>query len=195
MSTEPKRRERVPEIEAERMAALATVAKPRVGSAGNTGGMNARLEIRNPGVVAEVLQLRTEGMLVKDVEKRTGVCANTQRRILRQHPEVVEKLQKLAATEHMILAERYLEMQHKKLDQIDEDEEELKKVSLRDLAIGGAINVDKSLGLSGKAAMIIEHRKGLTIEDAQAAIAAAREEAQRRLRESSMTVDAEILSE
>jgi hypothetical protein len=74
----------------------------------------------------------------------------------------------------------------KKIHNLSMDDEALAKTPLKDLVIPWAIAQDKGFAALGEATkVVVEHRKGPSIEDAMAAIA----EAKAKLKEQAIEVD------
>lgn len=83
------------------------------------------------------------------------------------------------------LVEKHRLLINKKLDELAEDEDALRKVRLNDLNLGYAMMQDKAFAALEGNKVTVEHvKKGPTLEDALRAI----QEAQRRVREESIDV-------
>ena len=97
------------------------------------------------------------------------------------------------AEHHGFVATAYLEAQVMKAEQLLDDPELLKDICPSRLALTTAIHSDKENMLNGGANVVIEHRKGPSIEDAQKAIADAKARVAAKL--ASQSVEAEIIEE
>jgi len=90
-----------------------------------------------------------------------------------------------------MVAMEYKNLLFMKADQLMDDPEQLKMVSPDKLAVTMAIATDKAAMLTGMAGVIVEHRKGVSVEDAATAIAAARARIAAKIK--SVSIEAEVI--
>ena len=133
------------------------------------------LEFINPKGCALVLEGMANGVPLRILEQQTGISRHTMRDLQWRHKETLESRRKDMARKYGQAAEAAMNVGIKKIEMLDADDEMLASTSLKDIALSSAIFVDKAMQLSGMATVTIEHRKGPSIEDAQAAIMAARQ--------------------
>lgn len=80
----------------------------------------------------------------------------------------------MLADDALELVEGLRLLQKEKMRMLAEDPDQLAKTSIKDLSIPWGIANDKWFAAMGENKVIVEHRKGVSLEDAMAAIAAAR---------------------
>lgn len=157
------------------------------------GGIDAtqRLEVQHPEKAAMVLELLAAGLSKVQISKQTGVTRGTIRQLAWRHSDTLETKRKEFSRKYAQAAEDYSELLMMKHEQLIKDPEALKAISPDKLALTIAIMTDKAVVLAGMPGVVIEHRKGATIEDATAMIAAARARVADQLR--SQAIEAEII--
>lgn len=77
----------------------------------------------------------------------------------------------------------------RKLDQIEDDDDQLSKTAPKDIALLMGIVTDKAAALSNQPTVVIEHRSGPTIEDVMIEIQAARDRVAAKLKAQSLEVE------
>jgi hypothetical protein len=102
------------------------------------------------------------------------------------HRDAIDVRRLRAADDAEHVAERYRMLLEVKADQLEGDAESLSKTSAKDLALAYAIARDKSSNLRGDATVIVEGRKGMSLDEAAAMI----EAAQKRVRGTAIDVEA-----
>jgi hypothetical protein len=135
------------------------------------------LEAQDSEKAAQALYLLQRGATIYKAAKETGISEIVLRRTASHHlgplekwrPDLVQRLGSLSMVSMEALAMKF--------DQIMSDPEELKKVSIDKLAVTAGIVTDKFLTINGQATSRVEHRIGISLDDATAAIAAARAKA------------------
>jgi len=80
----------------------------------------------------------------------------------------------MAAQESEELASSYREVLRRKAEGLLDDVEALKKLNPKDAALTLGILTDKGMTLRGDATAVVEHRRGVSLKDAQEMIEAAR---------------------
>ena len=149
------------------------------------------LELTNPGKAAMVLEMLARRDSVLGIHRSTGISRQIIRKLRWRHGETLESRRKEMAQKMAMAAEETTELYFKKIEMLDDDDSLLAETSLKDLALSNAIFTDKAMQLSGMATAVIEHRKGPSIEDAQAAIAEARAKIAQRAQE--QAIEAEVI--
>lgn len=153
--------------------------------AGTVGSANL-VEKRDPVNAALALELIAEGKTYDDVEAATGITYSTLVNLKARHPETIEKRRKMLAMDGFEMAEGLRMLAMKKLKMLADDEDQLKKVNLKDIVIPFAIAQDKGLAALGENTIRIEHsQKKMSIEDAKRMI----EEARNELKKDSLTIN------
>ena len=90
-----------------------------------------------------------------------------------------------------MIAQEYTDLMFEKAEQLADDPEELKKIQPDKLALTVGIMSDQAAKLSGMASSELEHKRGMSIDDALMAIEEARVRAQNKIRE--QIIEAEII--
>ena len=167
---ETKKKEEEEKVTPGRMALMESVLKPR---------HRATIEERDPMMAMKALELMASGRTQREVEAATGMTFETQRllRARNERPFAVRRAE--LALDGFELAEGFRMLALQKQADLAEDKEQMREVNVRDLAISFAITQDKAMAALGENAqrIVVEHRKGASIEDAQAEIEAAKERA------------------
>lgn len=153
------------------------------------GACGTYFELAHPEKAAEILWKLAQGVSINQVSRDTGVNRTVIRRVSWRHSDTLETKRKEFSREFALAAEAYKDLLLEKADRLMESPELLDAISPEKLALSMAISTDKSMALAGMAGVVIEHRKGASIDDAMKAIADA------RARSASKTVEAEIIEE
>lgn len=144
------------------------------------------IEAKEPVMAAMALELMAEGKTYDEVGEVTGIGYTALVGLKTRHPDTLEKRRKQLAHDGFALAEAARMLAMKKMSMLADDEDQLKKVNLKDLMIGAAIAQDKSFDALGENTVKIEHTtKKPTIAEAQAMI----DEARRALQKEAIPVD------
>lgn len=98
----------------------------------------------------------------------------------RYMPLIAERKEWLARRNAQVV-QAAQDLQLRKMEMLADDEEELKKVNVRDLAMVSELATRGFTQLTEGNRMVIEHQKGTTLEEAAAMVAAARERARAKL--------------
>ena len=133
-----------------------------------------RIEFWNPQGAAKALWGLAQGKSILGISKDTGLDRQTIRELGWRHEDTLESKRKEFSRKYAIAAEEYTDLLFAKAEQLADDPEQLKNISPDRLALTVGIMTDKATQLAGMAGVVIEHRKGASIEDAAAMIAMAK---------------------
>lgn len=144
-------------------------------------------EKKQPREAVLALEMLAEGKNHEDIQRETGLGLAAIASLRARHEMVLEERRKQLATDGYAQAEMLRLLAMKKMEQLAEDPEALKKVNIRDLVISGAITQDKVFAALGEASrVVVEHKgKGVSLDDAVKAI----EEARAKVRAASVEVN------
>ena len=147
----------------------ASVAAARVEGSGRLA------EVRHPEESVVALEMLAMGASYREIKEKTGLSVNTVMALKARHPMALDARRKALAADALEIAEGIRLLQKEKIAQLANDPEALAKTNLRDLTLPWGISMDKFFGALGEAQTVVEHRTGgLSIEDAQKVIEAAR---------------------
>lgn len=145
----------------------------------------AAIERRKPKEALLALELLAAGETYDKVTEATGIGYSALIGLKTRHPETLEMRRKMLAHDGFQMAEALRNVAYRKAVMLAEDDDQLKKASVKDLMIGYAIAQDKAFGALGEATVKVEHTgKRMSIEDARRMI----EDARAALKESSIEV-------
>jgi hypothetical protein len=149
------------------------------------GEVQKGLEVRKPRECALALELLGEGKTYKEVEAATGIGYGALVGLRTRHAGTLDVRRKMLAADGFQVAEAMRLLVMRKAEMLAGDEEQLKKVNVKDLMISGAIAQDKAFEALGEAVVKVEHSsKKMTIEDARKMI----EEARNQLKKGAIDV-------
>jgi hypothetical protein len=137
-------------------------------------GDKKRIEFWNPKAAAKALWGLAQGKSHSAIAKDVGIDRKTVRELEWRHEDTLESKRKDFSRKYAIAAEEYTDLLFAKAEQLADDPEQLKNISPDRLALTVGIMTDKATQLAGMAGVVIEHRKGASIEDAAAMIAMAK---------------------
>jgi len=132
------------------------------------------LERKNPQLAADVLWRLAQGKSRLSISRDLGLDMPTLRRLLEDNEQAIEAKRKEMAYVFAGVANQYVGLLQKKADLLDDDDDALKQTAPDKLAVVVGIMTDHHNKLSGMNTITIEHRKGATIDEAQATLAAIR---------------------
>lgn len=132
---------------------------------------------KSADMVADLLAL----MPRKEWMAKWGLGGTAYRQFVDRYTPLLKERKEWLARRNIQIVNRAQELQMKKLGMLEDDEEELKKVNVRDLAMTANMAVQGFTTLTDGNRVIVEHQKGPSLEDAAAVIAAARERARAKL--------------
>lgn len=140
--------------------------------AGNAHGL--AMEVKKPKECALALEMLANGETYYAIRKATGFGTDAIGRLKLRHQGAIDSRREAAAMEAEELADLYREVLRRKVEDLLEDPERLAKANPKDLALTFGITSDKAASLRGDANVVVEHRKGWSLEDARAMIEASR---------------------
>lgn len=132
------------------------------------------LERKDPELAAVVIDRLANGDSFFQISKDTGLKWETICRLKARHKMALDERRTMLADDALELVEGLRLLQKEKMRMLAEDPDQLAKTSIKDLAIPWGIANDKWFAAMGENKVIVEHRKGVSLEDAMAAIAAAK---------------------
>lgn len=132
------------------------------------------IEKTDPQGAARALWMLAQGCPSKDIVAATGFDRATVRDLGWRHNDTLETKRKKFSRRYAQVAEEFTNILFTKADRLADNPELLDAISPDKLAVTVGIMTDKAAMLSGMAGVVIEHRKGASIDDAAMAIAAAK---------------------
>jgi len=151
------------------------------------------IEAQNPQLAADILWRLAQGRSRLSISRDLGVHVATIRNLLDNHGQTVEAKRKEMAHVYAGVANQYVGLLQKKADLLDDDDDALKQTAPDKLAVVVGIMTDHHNKLSGMNTITIEHRKGATIDEAQATLAAIRARIAENAK--STAIEAEVIGE
>lgn len=166
--------------------AAKVVVKPGLATAVATSSVSANaIEKREPVKATLALELLAEGKTYEEVAKVTGLGFTAISALRARNDRPLEERRKQLAADGFEMAEGLRLLAKQKMQHLADNPDELSKVNLRDLVLPYAIAQDKAFAALGENKVIVEHRKGASLEDAMNAIEAVRA----KLRQSAIEID------
>ncbi len=142
------------------------------------------IEAKDPKLAIKVLETLSLTGSMKKTEKECGVSREALKRMCRAHKEVIGDWREYAAGEAFLLKERVQALMHKKMDSMEEDEEQIRKTNLRDFAQAASMlgeNYLVAMGEGPKQAVTVNI--GPTVEDVAKHLAEIKEKIRRQMSE------------
>lgn len=139
------------------------------------GGNSTFYELRNPERAARALWMLSRGETKQSIVRACGIQLQALTRMAWRHKDTLETKKKEASREFAMTAEMAKDALQQRLSNLMEDNDMLNGVSPDKLALTVAIMTDKAMALSGMAGVVIEHRRGASIDDARNMIKQAKE--------------------
>ena len=142
------------------------------------------IEAKDPKLAIKVLETLSLTGSMKKTEKECAGSREALKRMCRAHKEVIGDWREYAAEEPFLLKERVQALMHKKMDSMEEDEEQIKKTNLRDFAQAASMlgeNYLVAMGEGPKQAVTVNI--GPTVEDVAKHLQEIREKIQRQMAE------------
>lgn len=133
-----------------------------------------RLEVVKPVECALAMDMLASGESYAEIARETGLTHYAIAALRGRHEEAIAVRRARAADEAEHLADVYRQVLREKAEGLLSDKEALKKLNPKDAALTLGILTDKAMTLRGEATSVVEHRKGVSLEDAAAMIEAAR---------------------
>lgn len=134
-----------------------------------------RLENRDPERAGTIIALLCRGVPHRTIIEQTGVNSKSLQRLQHDHAEVIASTKHSRAVQATRLSLKAADALEKKLEDVLHDDEVRAKTTVKDLAMGFGITFDKKQALDG-VSTVITHEHKVTLEDARAAIEAAKQE-------------------
>ena len=134
------------------------------------------LEVKDPEKACSILALICRGVVERTIIRECGTSFGVIRALKTRHHEIIQATRvhrSLKATQIQLKAADALE---KKLERVMDDEDQLDRTSVKDLALGYGIATDKQRVIQGESAVVVVHEHKVSLEDARKAIEAARAE-------------------
>lgn len=139
-------------------------------------------ERTDPAGSVLALEMLAQGKGATEVTTATGMTFSQISALRGRHQVALDVRRQMLSADGFELAEKHRLLLHKKLDDLNDDAEGLKKTPLKDLNTGYAIMQDKALQAVEGNKVTIEHKKaGVSLAEAKAAIEAARERAMKKV--------------
>lgn len=149
------------------------------------------LELCEPEKAAKALWMRAQGASYRQIALTLGVEWKTVMALAWRNEETIESKRKEFSKRYAQVAEQFTDILFEKAERLMDNPEKIDEIDPSKLALTVGIMTDKAAQLSGMATVTIEHRKGVTVEDAAKAI----EEARKRIAENARarSIEAEIV--
>lgn len=156
-----------------------------------SGARANSIEFTKPKECAVALWRMATGVAQWRIAEETGLNLKTVVSLRWRHSDTLDSRRKEISRSYAQCADVFTDLLMEKARQIGEDPEALAKISPEKLALTIGIMTDKAAQLSGMAGVIIEHRKGPSIDDAAQAIAAAKARIADKIR--ATAIEAEVI--
>lgn len=147
--------------------AMKELRKKVVRSVASVARVSAQtIEAKDPKLAIKVLETLSLTGSMKKTEKECGVSREALKRMCKAHKEVIGDWREYAAGEAFLLKERVQALMHRKMDSMEEDEEQIRKTNLRDFAQAASMmseNYLTAMGEGPKQAVTVQ--VGPTVED------------------------------
>lgn len=132
------------------------------------GATNRLIEKNDPKLALQIIEEYSNTGSPRHVSQKFGVDKMTVQRIARDHKEVIGTWREYAAGEAFLLKARSQALLHRKFDMMEDDEEQVKKTNIRDIAQAVSLmseGYQNSIGEGPKAGITVN--VGPTFEDVQ----------------------------
>lgn len=134
------------------------------------------IEAKDPKLAIKVLETLSLTGSLRKTEKECGVSREALKRMCKAHKEVIGDWREYAAGEAFLLKERVQALMHKKMDLMEDDEEQVKKTNLRDFAQAASMMGENYLVAMGEGPKTnVTVNVGPTVEDMAKHLAELRE--------------------
>lgn len=155
-----------------------------------SGSLNYKyVEHTSPKEAALALEMLAQGDYYKEVEERTGIGFTALAGLKVRHQGALEERRASLAQDGFQMAEQLRMLVQKKAEMLADNEDELRKVNIKDLVLSNAISQDKAFTALGENKVVIEHRKEkMSIQDAKKMIL----DAQIEVKEADEAIDVEV---
>ena len=134
------------------------------------------VEAKLPKESVLALEMLSNGEPYRKVEEATGLRWEALAGLRARHAGAIEKRRQQLANDGFLQVEKLRAISERKMDQLMEDEDSLKKMNIKDLILSQAIMQDKAFAAIGEGSkVVVEHKGGQpSIADAMKVIADAR---------------------
>lgn len=133
------------------------------------------IEREDPVKSARALEKIADGVPFNQIIREEGIGWHTLVGLRARHKAFLDKRREYIAQDTLELMEGMRLIQHEKIRMLAQDENALKRVNIRDLAMAYGMFADKFFMATEGNKVVVEHRSGApSIEDAKKAIEAAR---------------------
>jgi len=135
------------------------------------------VEHTDPKNAALALELLAQGDRYDEVKEKTGIGFTALAGLRVRHQGALDERRASLAQDGFQMAEQLRMLVQRRAEMLADNDDELRKVNIKDLVLSNAIAQDKAFNALGENKVVIEHRKEkLSIEDARRMIQEAREE-------------------
>lgn len=159
----------------------------------NAGADPNSLVCRDPQRAAHCLWMISQGCTKTEVQRKMGIAPDTLRNLCFDHKRTIDEQRKRMSGVYLQAANEYVNLLFKRAEQLEDDPDKLSEISPDKLAITVGIMTDHHSKLAGLNSITIEHKKGATIEDAQAYLDNLRKTLANKLKRGS--VEAEVVTD
>lgn len=147
------------------------------------------LEKQHPEKVVKILMMIEESASYREIAEATNCNSNTISRIRHAYSDTILERRKEFSRRFATVSEMASDLMMKKMSRLNDNDDELMKTPLKDLALAMAIATDKGSQMDGMPSQTIDVRRGVSFEDALKF----QEEVKRKLEAKSQVVEAEII--
>jgi len=123
------------------------------------------LEVQKPKECAMALEMLAFGERYSAIANSTGLSPSNISKLKVRHQGALDERRMSAAQELDEVGDTYREIMRCKADQLLTDSDALKKLNPKDVALTVAILTDKPMQLRGEATSVVEHKKGVSLDD------------------------------
>jgi len=181
-----------PEVMQQWREVVAKRASLTMGGDGGTPTKAMCMEAKFPEASARALYLLSETDLSKnEIARQCGFMKIQLDRLAMANAPTLEHNRPELAKRFTNIAKKTAVVLEKRLERLMEDNNLLDATPINHLAILAGVSVDKAAALSGVATNIVEHRVGLSLDDAAKMIEAARARATQKLK--GEAIEAEVV--
>ena len=138
-------------------------------------------EAKNPAKAVEMVADLLSMMPRSKWQEKYNISGTEYAQFRDRYMPLITERKEWLARNNVKVAQMAQELQMKKMEQLEADPEELKKVNVRDLAMTANLAVQGFTQLTEGNRVVVEHQRGATLEDAAALVAAAKERARAKL--------------
>ena len=141
------------------------------------------IEKKNPQMAVEILEGLARGATGRQLAAKYQIDLGTIQRMARRHRETITDVKELIAGHAYMDLQRGRAILNQKWDMMEDDPEQIAKTNVRDLVQSVSMLGEGYMAAIGENKVVIEHRTGPSVSDAQAAILLAKERAKAKIEE------------